>query len=225
MKNGQGTDSRARKAMADDAITFSLDPVFPTDGKIESKLVMRLPIAMQIACYSFDTEFMLGAFMLGKAVDIWSAMPRDAVGMAPKIYIPISMRVLSDYRFVELVAKTPRLLENASWFILMGTPDSLNYFPEQLDIHGLAIAYKKIGIQISVGEIQAQHINVSIVQDGIESVLPAAKLERTPNVASSLTELKSMAAKIGVPCLSNCKTPWVMSLAESKPRFTAVLNS
>ena len=211
--------------MADDAITFSLDPIFPTDGKIESKLVMRLPIAMQIACYSFDTEFMLGAFMLGKAVDIWSTMPRDAVGMAPKIYIPITMRVLSDYRFVELVAKTARLRENSSWFILMGTPDSLNYFPEPLDVHGLATAYKKLGIQISVGEIQAQHINVNVIQAGIESVLPATKLERSPSVATALTELKNIAAKIGVPCLSNCKTPWVMSLAEMKPKLAISLNS
>lgn len=217
MKKNPTADDRAKKQIADDTIKFTLDPVFPADGQIESKLVMRLPIGMQISCYSFNTEFLLGAYSIGKALNLWANIPREEVGMAPKIYIPISMRVLSDYRFMEIVKQSERLLENANWFVLMGTPDSANFFPEGLDTHGLADAYKKIGVHISVGEIQARHIHLSMLQEGLESVLPSVKFERTPEETGSLDELKHLAACLGIQFLTNNRTPWIMTLPEYMP--------
>jgi hypothetical protein len=221
MKRSQSADQRAISLIDRDAISFSLEPIFPADGQVESKLVMRLPIGMQISCYAFQTEFLLGAYSISKALQLWSNIPRDALGMAPKIYIPVSLRVLADYRFLEVVTQSDRLLENASWFVLMGTPDSSNLFPDTLDIHGLADAYKAIGVHISMGEIQARHIHMSMIQDGIESVLPSVKFERTPSEQESLEELKQLASRMGIPFLTNQRTPWILTLPEFRTHACA----
>lgn len=49
----------ARQAIAADSIKLTLDPVFPADGDTTNALVLRLPLSMRFATYTYDVEFCL----------------------------------------------------------------------------------------------------------------------------------------------------------------------
>ena len=208
-------DRLCQKLMSENQLNFSLEAIFPEDGAISSVLVMRLPVEQRIAILSWHTEFLVGAYLIGKALDRWARLPKDPHGGTAKIFIPVSLRVLSDYRFVDLVTQNEDLKNNATWFMLMGTPDSAGEFPENINMHELANEYRKHGISISIGEIDAQHIRYNLIQPGVQAVLPSIEFEQSPAVVNALNELKAMAKLAGVMLFSRTPTPWRMTLPEA----------
>ena len=211
----------ARQAIAADSIKLTLDPVFPADGDTTNALVLRLPLSMRFATYTYDVEFLLGSYLLGKALDVWKSIPRDAIGEAPKMFIPISMQILADYRFVETVTKHVALLAHNKHFILMGTPDSLGMFPERLDTKGLAEIYDAVGIQVGIGDIQSNHFYPSLLQEGISSVLPSHRFAVANSAKLILSEMKSAAKTVGIRYYEPTPRPWEMTLPESAADFGA----
>lgn len=141
------SDARAKAMIEKGQIPFELEPVFPEGGSIDSKMVMRYPISMRISCYSFETEFLLATHILGQAVAILNSLPTDTYGAKAKLYVPISMRVLADHRFMQIVSSNQDFRSCATWFVLMGTPDSTCFFPEQIDLHELSRQYQKSWIE------------------------------------------------------------------------------
>lgn len=95
-------DRLCQKLMSENQLNFSLEAIFPEDGAISSVLVMRLPVEQRIAILSIGIlSFLVGAYLIGKALDRWARLPKDPHGGAAKIFIPVSLRVLSDCRFVD----------------------------------------------------------------------------------------------------------------------------
>ncbi|WP_270819988.1 hypothetical protein [Aeromonas sp. Y311-2] len=205
---------QARQAIAIDSIKLTLDPVFPADGSLANALVLRLPLSMRFATYSYEIEFLLGSYLLGKALDVWKNIHINAVGAAPRMFIPISMQVLADYRFVEAVTKHDRLRAHGRYFVLMGTPDSVGQFPERLDTRGLADIYQAVGIQIGIGDIQSNHFYPSLLQEGIDAVLPSHRFAVTNSTKAILQDLKLAAKALGIQYYEPSSQPWIMALPE-----------
>ena len=104
----------------------------------------------------------------------------------------------------------------------MGTPDSLGMFPERLDTKGLAEIYDAVGIQVGIGDIQSNHFYPSLLQKGINSVLPSHRFAVANSAKMILNELQSVARGVGIRYYEPTPRPWEMTLPESAGDFGTI---
>lgn len=197
------SDERAKTMLERGLVTFTLEPVFPVEGSLESRLVMRYPISMRISYYSFQMEFLLATHILGEAIRILRQLPLDAFGGKPKIYLPIPMRILSDHRFIQILTDNTEFRSLSAWLVLMGTPDSAFFIPDTIDLPALTKLYFELGMKICIGDIHAEHIHLHIIQEGLDSILPSEALEATPTLTQEMEQLKRFASAAAVPMLTH----------------------
>lgn len=213
------SDRLAREALEAGNIKFTLEPIFPANGTVDAKLVLRYPLSIRTCVYGHETSFMLASYLVERAVSVLRGQPRDACGAYPKLYLPVPLSVLADHRFYAAIKQNRELLNNAAWVMLMVTPDNHFFLPADFNFEVLATHYEALGLKLSVGEVQEMTIDTRLIRPNLDGVLPSRYLESN-GFADKLSELFRLTDAVGVPMLTREWQPWAKASEQFNRNIT-----